>query len=49
MPTVGALALMAFVDPGADPKLRYEGALLVFSAIEDLFLIRSYFLERQGD
>jgi hypothetical protein len=49
MPELGARALMALVDPNADPDQRYEGALLVFAAIDDIRLIRAQFLTRSDE
>jgi hypothetical protein len=46
---MAATALMAFVDPSANADLRHEGALLVAAAIDDLFLLRSVLIQRQGE
>jgi hypothetical protein len=42
--------LLAFIDPKSDDdSLRHEGALLVAAAIDDLFLLRSVLIQRQGE
>lgn len=40
---------MALADPNADADLRYEGALLVFQAFDDLHLLRTMFLTRSDE
>lgn len=40
---------MAFLDPNADVETRFDGALLVFSAIDDLALLRSVLLKRTDE
>jgi hypothetical protein len=44
-----ALALLAYLDPEADPECRLDGALLVAMALDDLRLIRSVFTKRDGE
>jgi hypothetical protein len=37
---LGARAILALLDPDADPEDRFDGAMLVWNAINDLHALR---------